>query len=89
MDRAGVGSGVRRGDRGPGAGGGGAADPGPGRRRPRAMAAPGATHQGDARDFRPRGRGHDLPRRPPRGRHSEEPAHTLQRKPHIRESLRI
>ena len=47
------------------------------------MADTGATDQGDASDIRPGCGGHDQPRRPPRGRNSPEPAHPLQRKPHL------
>lgn len=62
MDRAGVWSGVRRGDRRTRACGRGATDSSPGRRRPRAMAATRAKDQGDACHLRARRRGHDIPR---------------------------
>lgn len=77
MDRAGVGAGVRRGHRRPGAGGGRPADPGQGRRRAGAMAAAGAPHQGHARHLRARRRGHDLPRGPARSGDTEEPTHQI------------
>ncbi len=47
------------------------------------MADAGAEDQGDAPDIRSRSRGHDQPRRPPRGRNPEKPAHQIQRKPHL------
>lgn len=78
MDRAGVGSGVRRGDRRTRPRGRGATNSRPRRRRPRAMAAARATHQGDARHLRARRRGHDIPRRPARSWHTQESTYKIQ-----------
>lgn len=77
MDRAGVGSGVRRGDRRPRTSRRRTSDTRPGRRRQRTMVAAGATHQGDARHVRARRRGHDIARGPARSRHTQESAHQI------------
>ena len=60
--------------------------PGGRRRRQRAMADPGAEDQGHAPDLRPGRGGHDRAGRPPRGGDTQEPAHQIQREPHLRES---
>lgn len=83
MDRAGIGAGIRRGDRRARARRRRAPHQGARRRRPRAMAAPRAPHQGHARHLRERSRGHDLAGGPARGRHTQEPAHQIQRESHL------
>jgi hypothetical protein len=45
-------------------------------------------HKGDARDVGARRGGHDLFRRPPRGRHPSQFADPLQRQSHLRKKIR-
>jgi len=47
------------------------------------MAYAGTPHQGDAPDLSSRRRGHDQPRRPPRGRNPPKSSDQIQRKPHL------
>lgn len=78
MDRAGVWSGVRRSDRRTRPRCRRPTDSSPRRRRQRAMAAAGATHQGDARHLRAWRRGYDFTRRPARSRNPQESAYKIQ-----------
>ena len=68
---------VRRGHRGQGHIRRGEEDPGGRRRRKRDVAHAREEDQGDAPDLGAGRRGHDRPRRPPRGRHPEKSPHPI------------